>query len=202
MDPVTLVGNQVNDGLKLLDRLLKEKIPVTAACWVRPADEDRWSFYISTPLVEHAGPLEAYRKVLGCLRSLENLWITDTDIKLIGEHHPITKDVLDLVHRYPGRTPSRSRRPFLGGVAVEEVFIYPLQDGPSPAGEILQKVLDLIGRPEPEGPSTIALRDGTTLRARPIGIRRLRSGEVEITLRDASTDTDRTVSIADVVSLQ
>jgi hypothetical protein len=202
MDSVTLVGNQVNDGLKLLDRLQKEKIPVKAACWLKPSDEDRWSLYISTPLVEQAGPVEAYRKVYGCLRSLEDLWITDTDVKLIGENHPITKDVLDLMHRYPGRIPTRSLRPFLGGLAVEEVYIYPWRDGPSPAREIMQKVLDLIGRPAPEEPSLITLRDGTTLRARPIGIRRLRSGEVEITLRDASTDTDRAVPIADVVSLQ
>jgi hypothetical protein len=202
MDTVTLVGNQVNDGLKLLDRLQQEEIPVKAACWVKPAEEDRWSLYISTPLVEQAGPLAAYRKVYGCLRSLESLWITDSDIKLIGENHPITKDVLDLTRRYPGRVPTRSRRPFLGGVAVEEVYIYPWRDGPSPAREIMLKVLDMIGRPAPEEPSMITLRDGTMLRARPIGIRRLPSGEVEITLHDTGNDTERVISIADVVNLQ
>ena len=202
MDTVTLVGNQVNDGLKLLDRLRREQIPVKAACWVKPAEEDRWSLYISTALVDQAGPVAAYRKVYGCLRSLESPWITDSDVKLIGENHPVTRDVLEIVPRYPGRVPARARRPFLGGVAVEEVYISPWRDGPAPAREILLKVLDLIGRPAAEEPSTIPLRDGTTLQARPIGIRRLPSGDVEITLHDTDTDTERVVSITDVVNLQ
>jgi hypothetical protein len=202
MDTVALVGSQVNDGWRLVERLQQEKIPILAAGWVKPAEEDRWSLYIATPLVDRNGPAKAYREVYGCLRSLENLWISDSDVKLVGENHPVTRDILDIMRQYPGRVPPRSRRPFLGGVAIEEAYIYPWQNGPTPARVIMQKVTEMIGRPTPVEPSTITLRDGTTLRARPTGIRRLPSGEVEITLRDAAADTDQVVSIADVVSLQ
>jgi hypothetical protein len=201
MDTVTLVGNQVNDGQRLLERLQQERIPVMAAGWVKPVEEDRWSLYIATSLVDQYGPANAYRKVYGCLRSLETPWITDSDVKLIGENHPITKDVLDIMRRNPGRIPTRSRRPFLGGTPIEEMYIYPWQNGPLPARDIMQQVMEMIGGPTSVEPSTIRLRDGTVLRARPVGIHRLPSGEVEVTLRDANTDTDRVVSIADVVSL-
>jgi hypothetical protein len=51
MDTVTLVGKQIDDGQRLLDRLGEEGIVVRAACWVKPVEEDRWSLYIATPLM-------------------------------------------------------------------------------------------------------------------------------------------------------
>jgi hypothetical protein len=202
MDTVTLVGHQIDDGWKLLDRLRQEQVPVVAAGWVKPVEEDRWSLYIATPLVDQEGPTKAYRKVYGCLRALGNLWVGDSDVKLVGENHPVTKDLVDLMRKYPGRMPTRSRRPMLGGVATEEIYVYPWQQGPTPARVVLETVMEMIGRPGPVKPSAVTLRDGTRLRGSPVGSRRLPSGEVQITLRDAATNTDQIVSIADVFSIQ
>jgi hypothetical protein len=125
VDAVTLVEEQTRDGKRLVDRLRQEGVPVRAAGWVKPTDGDRWSLYLVTPLVDERGPIGAYRDVYRHLRSLGNLWITDSDVKLVGEGHPTAKDLIDLVRRHPGVSPIRSRRPLLGGEPVEEVYVYP-----------------------------------------------------------------------------
>jgi hypothetical protein len=125
MDTIALVEEQIADGERLLNRLCQESIPVVAAAWLKPVEDDRWSLCLVTPLVDKEGLAGAYREVYRHLRSLDNPWITDSDIRLVGERHPVAKDLLEILHRYPGVSPTRSRRPSLGGMPVEEVYLYP-----------------------------------------------------------------------------
>ncbi len=126
MDTITLVDNLIDDGRRLIDRLGQENIPLIMACWVKPVEEDRWSLYLGTSLLDQKGAARAYREVYRVLRTLRNPWVTDSDIRLVGEGDPITKEVLDITKRYPVRLPSRSRRPQLGNLAVEETYVYPV----------------------------------------------------------------------------
>ncbi len=125
MDTITLVDELIDDGRRLIDRLVQENIPVIMASWVKPVEEDRWSLYIATPLLDEKGATRAYREVYRVLRSLGNPWVTDSDISLVGQDDPITRDVLAIKRRFPGRLPTRSRRPQLGNLAVEETYVYP-----------------------------------------------------------------------------
>jgi hypothetical protein len=151
MDSVLLVENQIDDGQKLLERLRYEKVPVRAACWMKPLDEDRWTLCISTALVEDKGLAAAYSAVYRVLRSLDNVWITDSDIRLVGEKHPITAELLDILQRYPGKSPTRSRRTSLGGLPTEEVYVYPPTPSMDPTSverRRLRHPVDQIARPE------------------------------------------------------
>jgi hypothetical protein len=125
MDTVTLVDAQIDDGQRLLDRLTEEGIVVRAACWVNPVEEDRWSLYIATPAVDEKGATEAYRQVYRVLRSLGDTWITSSDVKLVGEKHPVAHEALDLQQRSSGRMLTRPRHPLLGSMPVEEMYVYP-----------------------------------------------------------------------------
>ncbi len=126
MDTVRLVENQIDEGQWLLDQLEKGGIVVRAACWLKPVAEDRWSLYIATPIVDDMGPLGAYRQVTPALRSLGYDWITGSDIMLVGEEHPIIGDAFEILRRFPHDKPIRSPRSLVGGISVEEVFVYPL----------------------------------------------------------------------------
>jgi hypothetical protein len=126
MGEVALVENQIDDGQRLLDRLAEGGVVVRAACWVKPFDEDRWTLYIASPTVDEKGKLEAYRQLTPVLRSLGDDWLTSSDVTLVGEKHPLVQDALDLLRRFPHRTPIRSPRSVLGGIGVEEVYVYPL----------------------------------------------------------------------------
>ena len=128
MDTISLVENQIDDGQALLDRLSEADFSIRAACWAKPLDEERWSLYIATPVVDEKGAAQAYREVYRVLRSIENTWITSSDIKLIGEKHPITNGILDILKRFPGTMPTRSRRPLIGDLPIGEVFVYQTQE--------------------------------------------------------------------------
>jgi hypothetical protein len=130
MDTVALVENQIDAGQRLLDRLGEAGVLVRAACWVKPVEEDRWSLYIATPRVDEKGQLEAYRQLTPALRSLGDDWITGSDVTLVGEKHAIVQDALDTLRRYPHTTPIRSPRSLVGGIPVEEVYVYPLGKTP------------------------------------------------------------------------
>jgi hypothetical protein len=144
MDTVTLVATQIEDGQRLLDQLCDKGIAVRGACWVKPLEEDRWSLYIATPLVDEKGAAAAYRQVYAVLRSLEDVLISDSDIKLVGEKHPVAHDVLDFQRRYPGRTATLSQSPLFGGIPVEEVYVFP-------PGKVEVKIFGMVFRGEPSG---------------------------------------------------
>src|SRR6266545_5259985 len=150
MDTVTLVENQIDAGQRLLDLLGEKGVVVRAACWVKPVEEDRWSLYIATPSVEEKGKLEAYRQVTPVLRSLGDEWLTSSDVTLVGEKHPLVKDALDILRRFPHQTPIRSPRSLVGGIPVEDVYVYPL-------GKTQVTVYGLIFRGEPSGALHLSL---------------------------------------------
>jgi hypothetical protein len=125
VDTVTLVSEQVRDGDRLLDRLAHEGVRVRAAGWVKPADEDRWSLYVVTPLVDERGPIGAYREVYRVLRSLEDVRVKDYEVKLVGEGHRVAGDLLEAQPRDHARAPQRGRLTSVGGMPVEEVYVYP-----------------------------------------------------------------------------
>jgi len=63
MDKGLLVREQVAGGQKLVEQLVKNGFPLTAAFWRKTDDDSRWRLYLVTPLVEERGPFEAYRQI-------------------------------------------------------------------------------------------------------------------------------------------
>lgn len=150
MDTVALVENQIDAGQRLLDQLEEEGIAVRAACWVKPTQEDRWSLYLATPSMDEKGPLEAYRQLTPAFRSLESGWLTSSDVILVGEKHPLVKDALAILQRFPHGAPIPSPFPLLGGIPIENVYVYPL-------GKVAVTIYGQTFRGEPSGCSYLAL---------------------------------------------
>src|SRR5437899_1992389 len=126
MDMDVLVDNRLDDGGKLVSQLARDGFEVIVAFWVKTSEEALWHLYLASPSVHAETIGEAYRAVYASLSKLPELSVSLTEIKLVKPDNPIARDVLDIVRRYPpGRLPTRSRRPNLGGVAIDEVYIYP-----------------------------------------------------------------------------
>lgn len=145
MDTVTLVEHQIEDGQRLLDRLADDGFVFRVACWVKPVEEGRWSLFIAAPAVDEIGASAAYRKVYAVLRSLGESWITDSDIKLISLKHPVAQDASDILQNFPGRMTMFLQPSLLGGIPIEQVYVYP--------GEKKKEVTiyGLVFRGEPSG---------------------------------------------------
>ncbi len=149
MDTIALVESRIEEGQNLLDRLEGDGIPVRAASWVKRSDLDRWIFYIATPIWDKKGPLEAYRNIAPALQSLGNDWLTSSDVTLVGENHPLVKDARDFLRRFPHRTPIQSPISLLGGIPVEEIYVYPL-------GKVKIKIYGSYFRDHPSGGLTLS----------------------------------------------
>jgi hypothetical protein len=168
--------NQIESGRSLLTQLKKEGFVVRAACWVKPFDEDRWTLYIATPSVDEKGTLEAYRKLIQVLRSVGDGWLTSSDVTLVSGEHPIVKDALDIKRRFPHDEAIRSPRSLLGGISVEDVFVYP-------PGEVEVTVYGLVYRGEPSGCLHLSLEPHdphSTLAVESMGNRKEYPGETGI----------------------
>jgi hypothetical protein len=138
MAQATLVEMQVKDGQRLIDRLAREGVAVTAAAWVKESESGDWYLYIATPLVGPDGAKRpAYRRVNTVTREMqkEGFLIDPFGIKVIGPHDPIAKGMVTYRDRHPTTTPRWFRGGRLGELAVEEALLYPPIASPEePAG--------------------------------------------------------------------
>ena len=125
MDQVSLVDRRIDDGQRLALELVRDKFDVTAAFWVKTSESGWWYLYIASRVVDKEGPASAYRRLQKTLGRLPGTTISLTDVKVIGASNPTTRDVLKLQKRYPERTPIPYHGAQLGGIGIDEAYIYP-----------------------------------------------------------------------------
>lgn len=129
MDTEALVDHLIDDGQKLVDQRPARGFPITAALWLKSADEGKWQFYIVSSAVDTDGLTKAYGKLHALIRAMPKpFWIDPLEVKLISPIDPIAKDVLDIQRRFPGAaaSPIRWEGITLGNVSIEGAYLYPL----------------------------------------------------------------------------
>ncbi len=127
---------QIQDGQRVLDRLVREGVGVTAAAWIKESESGQWYLYLGTPLVsEDGGKRPAYHRVNTVIRAMqkEGFWFDPFQIKVIGPHNPIAKDLAAQRQRRPPRVPTWFSGHQLGELAVEGAWIYPPAPNPEEA---------------------------------------------------------------------
>jgi hypothetical protein len=207
MDTVTLVEDQIDDGRLLVERFVADGGSVTAAFWVKTAEEGQWFLYIATEGVDRDGPAAAYRTVYASLKKLGDPWIALSEIKLVGPENPITKSVLEILARHPRRSPIRFGGKSLGNLSVEEAYIYPPRIFVSPGGnrmttnEVIQHVIQLMNRTGVVQASAVTLQDGTAFRGFPFGLE-LGNNQMEVKFIDEATNRPRAIPAVDIACIQ
>ena len=125
MDQASLVEQQIDDGQELIDLLLREGFDVSAAAWIKPSEEDRWLLYLVSKEVEERGLTAAYRALHPVLGKLHAPWVSLGDLKLVSPENPVAADIIEINRKDPVRNPTRTRRPQLGGMPIDEAYVYP-----------------------------------------------------------------------------
>jgi hypothetical protein len=129
VDTSTLVRELIDDGKRIVEQLPHDGFEVTAAFWLKAAEDEQWYFYIVSPVAER-GPLnDAYRQLYTLIRRMPPfLGIDPLEIKLIGPSNPIARDVLAIHNRAPrpAEGPIRWGGTQLGNVRIEDAYLYPL----------------------------------------------------------------------------
>jgi hypothetical protein len=140
----TLVDSLIQDGLELIDDLLRGNVPVSAAWWAKVipetsymGDRPEWQLFLASSLVDHQGPRVAYQKAVDALRTSPRgdpilARISVSMIKIIGETDPLTIDVYKIIKHHSSKPPIYVSRCRLGGIEVEDVYIFYVSTLPAP----------------------------------------------------------------------
>lgn len=196
-----LVDERIDDGARLASELVRSGFVVTAAVWIQTQEERLWFLYLASSSVTDDGFANAYRTVYMTLARLNIESFELSQIKLLEPNSPIAADVMALRNRYPARISTRVGSGRLGAIAVEEAYIYPRIDQSLTRNEVIQAVTTLMGRTGTISPSTITLRDGSTILAIPIGVQ-LSNNQVIVTLHEHATGQNRFVPADEITAIQ
>jgi hypothetical protein len=115
---------QIDGGKHLVDALRGTGFDVTVSGWTKSSEEGDWYLYIASKDVDVCGLADAYQKIYSTIKSNPKFGIDPFEVKLVSWQNPIAKDLLDI--RGVGVIPfaTRSRRPKLGPMSVEETYVY------------------------------------------------------------------------------
>jgi hypothetical protein len=203
MDTELLVDEHIEDGRKLLAELVRSGFDVTAAFWVKTSEEGIWHLYIVSNKLDGSQHADAYRAAYAAITRLGPSSISFSELKLVAPGNPIALDAQKLRPRLSANTPGRFAHARLGSVSADEVYLYPKIDGHMTSAEVLQAISALMNRMGTIKASDIALRDGSTVRAIPVGIKSQHPGRgVTVVLHLADTGAEREVPLEDITRIQ
>lgn len=176
MDQSTLVGDQIQDGRRIIERFAADGNAVQAAFWVREADEGSWRLYVATDLVDREGPAAAYLALDLSLQKLGQPGALGDRIMVVRPDYPIARDVLAIMKQNPDR--SRVwRAQEIETSAEDQIYIYPArfftftQPNPMTSDEIAQEIVQLMSRGgDMSQPSRVMLKDGTSFDGVPFSL--------------------------------
>ncbi|MBI1916221.1 MAG: hypothetical protein HYS12_16025 [Planctomycetes bacterium] len=130
MDQIPLVNEQIEDGKRLLERLVQEGVTVSAACWLKESEPSRWEFYIVSSLVGARNDKRpSYRRVRTLIQQMpQPFWVDFFDVRLERPGSPISKALQERIRSSNGRLPIRLASGSLGGLCGLEIdggYLYP-----------------------------------------------------------------------------
>ncbi len=123
MDPNPLVNEQIEAGAALLAELEK-RIPVAAGFWLKSADPESWTFYVTSDRFEGEDERAARGEAVRVAMALGEPQLELLQVRLIKPGHPLARSAMDYQRLYPGKV-IRLRDRVFGDMGIDEVYIYP-----------------------------------------------------------------------------
>ena len=142
MDQGPVVMPQIDAGARLVNEFDAYKA-VCAPFWLKASDDREWSLYLVSDQIDDSNFDLAYEEVLRITGKIPDPWLYPFQVKVVGSDAPVAKDIIAIQQKYPGKMATRFHGRQLGGVTVEEAYIYP---NPVPvAVRVPSAVLELEG---------------------------------------------------------
>ena len=124
MDHGPLVTEEIDAGADLV-RQFNEYAPVVAAFWLKASDENQRYLYLASEEIKDTNIDLAYGELVRLAGKMGSTFLDLFRVKLINAADPLAKAVLEINQRYPGKLPMRFGGSFLGGIGVDDAYIYP-----------------------------------------------------------------------------
>jgi len=175
VDQSTLVGIDIDDGRRVVERFAADGNPVQAAFWAKSDEDQPWYLHIATEIVDRDGPLAAYRAVQASRDKLGDPDLRSLSIRLDNLRDPLAKRMIALIAEYPGRTRIRPDGPGLS--SVEVAYVYPAhlftltRHDPMTEEDLGRELFRLMSRKHGLiQPAHVALKDGTAFDGVPFAV--------------------------------
>lgn len=124
MDQNSLVSDQMDAGARFLSEFDKYA-PVKAAFWLKTSESNHWYLYIASDEINDTNYDLGYGEVIRLAGKMQDPNFDPFQVKLVGTDDPMARAVLEIQRRYAGKVPTRYRGYQLGGVSIEEAYLYP-----------------------------------------------------------------------------
>jgi hypothetical protein len=118
-----LVTEQIEAGADFL-RDFNDYVPVSVACWLRPAESDSVFLYVASDEIDYGNMGVAYGEVLRRLGAKRSQWLDPFQVRLLNSSDPIARDAMQIRDRYPAKMPTRYNGSSIGGMGIEGAYIY------------------------------------------------------------------------------
>lgn len=119
-----LVIEQIDAGGAFVDDF-NDYVSVSVACWVQPAESDNLFLYIASDQIDDDNIRDRYGEVLRRLRGKASQWLDPFQVKLVNTSDRIAQDAIKIRDRYPAKLPTRYRGSSIGGLGIDDAYIYP-----------------------------------------------------------------------------
>jgi len=124
MDQGSLVTQQIDAGARFVHEFAKYT-PVQAAFWLKGTEDSQWFLYVAGEQIDDSNFDVAYGEVIRIAAKMPDPWLDPFQVKVVGTKEPVAKAVLEIQEKFPGGLPTRYHGRPLGGLSVEEAYIYP-----------------------------------------------------------------------------
>jgi hypothetical protein len=125
MDQGPLVSEQIEAGATFL-REFQKNFPVQVAFWLKDSESGERYLYVASEQITDENFDVAYGEVARIWKEIQEPWFDPFKVKVIGDQDPLAKAALEALQRRGGRGPVRLYGQVFGGIAVDEVYVYPV----------------------------------------------------------------------------
>ena len=132
MDRADVVAYRMDDGRKLLDRLMQDGLEVSAAFWMYTNDIERWRLYIASESVNKIGLHASYMIVVLAQKAMPELRIDSFEVSLLNPKRPLAAAMIRRRARIKSFWDCWGEGVQLNGVYVEMAYLYPIPTADNP----------------------------------------------------------------------
>lgn len=125
MDQGPLVTEQIDAGANLA-KAFGKRSPLQAAFWLKESEDGQWYLYLVSDQINDTNFDLAYGEVIRLLAPRPHLWLDPFQVKVAGVDDRVAQAVIAIQRKYPNPSATRLRNRMLGGVYVDEVYVYPI----------------------------------------------------------------------------
>ncbi len=124
MDQGPLVMEEVDMGAKLA-REFDNYAPIKVAFWLKASDDDHRYLYLASDQIDDTNFDLAYGEVARLSDRFRSPFFDPFRVKVISSQDPLAQAAVDINRRFPTQIPTRLRGQMIGGIFVDDVYIYP-----------------------------------------------------------------------------